>query len=317
MLSEINHWAKTGKFVEGPIDDTMRYSPRATRLMAHKVAANKNYGFPWAWESSIYLQLAGLIKNSEVRDLILSPGSILAKEYKLAKPELVANTDQRLRTVVLGSIKSAADAVEVIRAERPNAQVIFHHGKWNGIPHTGYLIGWLDIMNQLLHRSIFERNVVWVQSCDTNTAIADAGSVPFLNTRWRKTLNSYLPIDIVCSSGDFDKENADDYWAQQYRTLKPDFLVGVRGDPNTVQKWRRIRKMGLKTRLLIRNRIGDDTLQGGSDASVSQQHLKNFDYDLPLGLGSMKFIADEAGEGMFDRDVNWRQFLESKGFLNR
>lgn len=320
MLHEVDRWVKTGKVDEVQVgSDQLRYTPKAIRRMAFAISSafgdiadpSKPFNFPWKWEASLYLLMTGFMEHSELRDFFLTPGSVIKRE-RLPSKHIAPNTDSRVRNVVLGSVESAAEAVDIIRSETTEAIVIFDHGKWNGIPHAGYIAGWLGIMNMLRGKKIAEPNVVWVRACDTNTDIRDAGSAPFLNTHWRKSLNSYLPLDVVCSSGDFDMKHADDYWAEAYRKIKPDYLVAVRGDSNTQKKFKRLKKMGMDTQILLRPRLGDEAVW---DVSVSQRGLRKFDWDLPLGMGSRQFVAAQYQGGAFDRKANWRKYLEDRGFF--
>jgi hypothetical protein len=114
--------------------------------------------------------------------------------------------------------------------------------------------------------------------------------------------------------------DGDDYWAEQYRRIRPDYIVGVKHDPNTAKKKERIQKMGLKTKIILRPRVGDDRKEdhddkGFMDASISQSGLRTFNFDFATSLGSRMFIFEQTHEGTFSRQANWRQLLDDKGFL--
>ena len=80
-------------------------------------------------------------------------------------------------------------------------------------------------MTTLRDYGIKEEKIVFVLAGDTNKDIKNLGFSPFLNTLWRLSMNSYIPYDFLCSSGDFESiDDASDHWIDNYMHLQPDFI---------------------------------------------------------------------------------------------
>lgn len=336
MLREIENWLETGELEEQweMLGKGLRFSPPAIKEMAYKVAAgtkitykeagflephpdprvSPDFSFQYKYEMAFYLSFVGFINEEQYRNFWYdTDGSKPNQDLGLGKYlPLIENGHNYLRNIVSPTIEKTAKYIQKIKLIRPNTVVVFNHGKWNGFPHSGYIMNYLNVMNILKKKGISEENVIYVVACDTNSDIRQRGSSPFLNTLWRISLNSYLPYDFVCSSGDFTSlEDADPFWKENYKILNPDYLVAVRTDRITKLKIKTLKELGLKTEVIQVPRYGS----ARENLSVSQTGLKTFNYDLLAALGFRMFIADAYNSGEFDRKANWKNFLATRGLL--
>lgn len=340
MLAEIENWVDSGILLERNqiLDRGLRYSPKSIKAMAYKVATSAKIGFkeagfssphpdsrvlndfsiPYKMEISFYLYLTGMLNDEEYKNFIHTTTEGLGGqgiEIPVDISDLfLGKKDRRVRNVIRPNIDVVAKDIEKIRQEKPWVAVVFNHGKWNGFPHCGYMLAYLDVMEAMSDMGYHEADVIYVIANDTNSDIKEAGSQPFLNTSWRMSLNSYLPYDFIYSSGDFGSyNNVNKHWNRHYELLKPDFIVADPDDPVTPFKVARVKELGLDTKFIFRKRFGSLTREpiGETtyDQSVSQTGLKKFDYNILVAMQAKKHIIECYNEGHFERDANWREFL--------
>lgn len=268
-----------------------------------------------------YLYLVGFIGPGEFKKMSTYVGSKNRDivETKWDSTNLFVKADEKytfgntpspiqVRNIIRPSFRKVAEDINFIRSKKDVA-VVLVHGKWNGFPHTGYFQMYIETMSELENYGIKEDKIIFVLAGDTNKDIKLFGHNPFLNTLWRLSMNSYIPCDFLCSSGDFDSINdADNHWVNNYKSLQPDFIHFDGKDPLISHKLKRIKKLRPKITPIIRTRFNE-----GDDLFVSQTNLRTFS----AGIFTVKAQLEDAmiEQHYFDRKSNWKKFLQENGKL--
>ena len=122
-------------------------------------------------------------------------------------------------------------------------------------------------------------------------------------------MNSYIPYDFLCSSGNFDSiDCADEHWVNNYSLLRPDFIHFDSNDSLLALKLNRIRKIKPKIKPIIRSRYSEE---GGF--YISQTNLRTFSSGIFTVRAHLEDLLSEPR--YLNRKSNWRQFLQENGNL--
>jgi hypothetical protein len=162
-----------------------------------------------------------------------------------------------------------------------------------------------EVMEKLKMKHIKEEDIIFLIAGETNDYMQWVGEAPFLNTAWRLSMMSYLPFDVICSTGQYEPADVKVFWIEAYRRLRPDFLVVDPSDKSGEYKLGQAQEASIET--VSRNRSHYLTHTGYVDISHTALGLPIVD-----GLSLMLFddeISRLKSEGAFERKANWRNFL--------
>jgi len=176
-----------------------------------------------------YFYFTGLVSREEGMDLFSGRAprhDRLIQRGTEWKRELDPEHD---RGAVVDSAVQAAEKIREIRGRNENVKVALVKGKWNGIPHFGYLMMFAELfahLNGYEGMAIREENIMLTIAADTNHNLRTYGqTVPFLNTAWRSSLLRRIRVvDLVFSAGDFQGSIVK-HWERVHEQIRPDYTL--------------------------------------------------------------------------------------------
>ena len=264
---EIADWLLAEKFEDEKVlsQNGLRYSPEAIRCLLNFLRPGYIYGND---EQMLDLRVPNekfFVANAGVYGLI--NGFFSHEEYETFNKGVFFRNNHpkdlddiyRESNKVFSSVGEMAEKVKKMKENDSEVKSVLFHGKWNGIPHAGHILYMTRSLGKILAEyDVKQDKMVVMVACDSNQYITEV-SYPFLDTDWRMSLMSYLPvIDMVCCSGDFSVEQAGKVWEENYQVLRPDFIPIEVRDKLSEEKIERATKFNIKPVLVERELYLDD-----------------------------------------------------------
>jgi hypothetical protein len=209
-----------------------RISPKAVRTLIASLVngsieniALMNAGSQRERSALAYGDLSDIISSEEYNAFFTNgepiTGNLVEREEELF---IGKDYEERIGSRVFGSVEDMAKEIAVFKETNPNKKIILLHGKWNGIPHAGYFWAMADIFSDKYSGSYYNlKDLCYVIICDNNASMESFGASPFLNTAWRVSMMSYMPlVRFVAPVDTITPKTADDIYTRHYQTISPD-----------------------------------------------------------------------------------------------
>jgi hypothetical protein len=287
ISSDIAAWLQGQEFEDKRdlIQRGLRYSPESIRCLLFYM----RIGYIFEGDNAFYKRVPNdklFVANADVYGVIngfysheeykaINQGGVLTDHFPKEYQDLDQKSDK-----IFSSAKEVANKIVEMKEKDPDVKSVLFHGKWNGVPHAGHMLYLNRSLDKIVHElGVNPNKVVAIVGCDGNRYIKETRH-PFLDTDWRMSLMSYLPlVNMVFFPGDFTTKQAGKAWTDIYKIIKPDFVPIEAKDKYAENRFNRATISG-STPILVDDYINlDDKVENRismSELLNGETNMENF-----------------------------------------